>query len=197
MMFRAAFFSLIASVASANFVPNGDVPATSALGARLLSKATVVVPARHLANDEEERDLTFIAQYSLRYLGCASIIQLAEENNNNNNNQGMLSAKQLVRFALCPTESCSSCKNGGEYVVTMNDFVDSYTEFKLNEQEATCEAIREACYCDDQDDDEACETSCYTNEGQTVCIDYEGEEEFEIQRYLECQGKCSKDFAVK
>ena len=150
----------------------------------MLAKATVIEPARHLA-DNGERDVTFVAKYSIRYLGCASIIQLAEENNDG----GMLQAKHLVRFALCPTDACSACKNGGEYVVNMAEFVDSYTEFKLNEQEYTCEMIREGCYCDNANDDEVCENTCYTDQGHDECIEYEGEEEFEIQRYLECQGK--------
>ena len=182
MMFRAAILAVFTSIASANIIP-GDIPADSSLGARMLSKATVIQQARHL---DEERDVTFVAKYSLRYLGCASIIQLAEENNEN----GMLQAKHLVRFALCPAETCSSsCKYGGEYVVNMEEFVDSYTEFKLNEQEYTCEMIREGCYCDNANDDEVCENSCYTDQGHSECIEYEGEEEFEIQRYLECQGK--------
>lgn len=71
--------------------------------------------------------------------------------------------------------------------MSMEEFVDSYTEAKLTEQEYACETIRENCYCSDDSDDEACETACYTAAGMDVCIEYEGEEEFEIQRYLECQ----------
>jgi len=89
---------------------------------------------------------------------------------------------------MCPSDSCSTCKNGGEYVVNMMEFVDSYTEAKLTEKEYTCEMIRENCYCDNANDDEVCENQCYVNEGHDECIEYEGEEEFEIQRYLECQG---------
>jgi len=183
MLFRATVIALLASVASAaSFAtPNGDVPVDSALGQRMLAKATVVEPARHL---NEERDVTFIAKYSLRYLGCASLIQIAEEGNQDG---GMLRTQHLVRFALCPSGSCSTCKNGGEYVVNMLEFVDAYTEAKLNEKEYTCEMIRENCYCDNANDDEVCENQCYTNEGHDECIEYEGEEEFEIQRYLECQ----------
>jgi len=69
----------------------------------------------------------------------------------------------------------------------MNLFVDAYTEAKLNEKEYNCEMIRENCYCDNANDDEVCENQCYTNAGMEDCIEYEGEEEFEIQRYLECQ----------
>jgi len=184
MMFRAAALALLASSVSATFVPN-EVAADSPLGLRMLKSATVVQPARHL---DQERDVTFIAKYSLRYLGCASLVQIAEEGGGD---EGMLRTSHLVRFALCPTESCSSCKNGGEYVVNMLEFVDSYTEAKLNEKEYACEMIRENCYCDNANDDEVCENQCYTDQGMEECIEYEGEEEFQIQEYLECQGKFS------
>lgn len=183
MMFRVALAALIASAVSAtSFTPNGDVPADSGLGQRMLAKATVVEPARHL---DEERDVTFIANYSLRYLGCSSLVQVAAEAQEDS----MLYTQHLVRFALCPTGDCSTCKNGGEYVVNMAEFVDAYTEAKLNEKEYACEMIRENCYCDNANDDEVCENSCYTSEGMEDCIEYDGQEEFEIQRYLECQGK--------
>ena len=106
-----------------------------------------------------------------------------------NADEGILYSQNLVRFALCPENTCSSCSGGGEYVVNMLEFVDAYTEAKLEEQEMACENIRENCYCDNANDDEVCENTCYTNAGMDVCIEYEGQEEFEIQRYLECDGK--------
>jgi len=56
----------------------------------------------------------------------------------------------------------------------------------LAEQEYACEYVRENCYCDDANDDDVCEATCYTNAGLDYCVDYEGEDDFEIQRYLEC-----------
>lgn len=193
-MFRVALVALLASAASAvtpNLTPNGDVAANSALGQRLLSQATVIHPARHLA-DENERDVTFVAQYSIRYLGCSSTIQIASgngNNNNKNNDGGLISMVHLARFALCPTSSCAACEGGGEYVMPMGTFVDAYTEAKLTASEYACEMIRESCYCADIDDDQACETSCYAIAGLTDCEDGDEGDDFEIQRYLECQGK--------
>lgn len=180
-MVRIAVVALLISAVSATF---GDVPIDSDLGQRMLASATVIEPARHL---EQERDVTFIAKYSLRYVGCSSLVQVAQEGNAQDGN--MLYTQHLVRFALCPSGSCSSCKNGGEYVVNMEEFVNSYTEAKLTEQEYACEQVRENCDCENANDDEACENQCYTDASLTDCIEYEGEEEFEIQRYLECQGK--------
>jgi hypothetical protein len=190
MLFRIALAALLSAVVSASsFTPNGDVAANSALGQRMLSMATVVEPARHL--EQQERDFTFVANYSIRYTGCASLVQLAQQgnNNNNNNDQGMLYTQQLVSFSLCPTDSCSNskCTNGGEYVIGLEDFVNLYTEYKLNDQEWQCEYIRENCYCDNANDDQACENDCYTSNNMDSCIQIEGEEQFEVQRYLECQ----------
>jgi hypothetical protein len=182
MLFRATAIALIASVASArSFIPSSDIAADSKLGNKLLSMATVVQDARHLENGD--RDVSFIANYKLKYLGCSSITSMnsGEGGGGGQDGESMIYTQNLVRFALCPG-SCSSCTNGGEYVVNMETFVDTYTEAKLTEQEYACETVRENCYYDD-------ETTCYTEAGMTECIDYDdGQEEFEIQRYLECAG---------
>ena len=189
-MFRAAVLALLSSFAAASINP-ADITANSKLGSRLLSKATVIQDARHL---DQERDVTFVASYSLRYLGCSSLVQVREEGGEDG---GMLYTQHLVRFALCPTsETCASCSNGGEYVVKMEEFVDLYTEHKLNDKEWACEMIRENCYCDNANDDEVCENQCYTAQGMPECIEYEGEEEFEVQRYMECQGKIMVNTAL-
>ena len=167
-----------------------DISADSTFGRALLDKATVVEHARSLANNNNQQG-AFMYKYSIKYLGCSSIVQInGEEGGGNNKNQGsMLYTKHLVRFALCPSDSCSSCPNGGQYVVNMQDFVDAYTEAKLTAQEATCENIRENCYCNGQyNDDQTCENQCYSDAGHNECIQYEGQDAFEVQRYLECAG---------
>lgn len=199
-MFRAAVLSLIASAASAainNFTPTGDIVASSDLGSRLLSQATLVKEPRHL--EQNNQDISFIATYSLRYLGCSSLVQVRQNgqngggNNNKNGNVGMLMEQHLVKFQLCP-DGCSTCTNGGEYIVNMETFVDLYTEYKLKDMEWTCEMIRENCYCDNANDDEVCLDTCYTNAGMTDCINYEGEqEEFRVQQYLQCAGKWKQE----
>lgn len=195
MMFRVAIIALIASAVSAlkDLTPNGEIAANSALGMRLLSQAQVVQPARQLNDQQEERDITFIANYSLRYLGCHSLIQVApgeNQNNKNNQQQNMLYAEHLARFALCPTsDSCGKCQGGGEYVMNMETFVDAYTEAMMTAAEYACETVREECDCENANDDQACESACYATAGLTNCENAEGEQEFEVQRYLECRRK--------
>lgn len=184
-MFRATIIALVATMASAkSFLPSNDIAANSELGNRLLKSATVVKEARHL--EQGDRDVTFIANYNLKYLGCSSLASMSGEGGGGD--EGVLYTQHLVRFALCP-DSCSSCANGGEYVVNMMEFVDTYTESILEAQEYACEMVRENCYCDNANDDDVCEAQCYATAGLDYCIEYEGQEAFEIQEYLECAGK--------
>lgn len=185
MIFRSASLLLallIAQVSAKTVVPDFEVKANSKLGKRLLSKARAL-------NDNNERDWTWVAKYSIKYRGCSSLIQLAQEGQGGGGEDGsLLYTQNLVKFSLCPSDdTCDSCKNGADYVVNMMEFLDAWTENKMNTLEQTCENIRENCYCNNQyNDDEACQNQCYTDAEMTECIEIEGEEEFEIQRYLEC-----------
>ena len=193
MFFRTAIVALLASFVSAEekmIATEGEIPASSDMGQSLLMKATVVEEARFLNNNN---DYSWMASYSIRYTGCTSLVQVAGQNGNNNkNNEGnLIYTQHLVTFSLCPVDYCNSkCEGGGHYVVNMADFVDLYTEAKMAAQELACENVREACYCDDANDDDACEYACYVAAGiADVCVQYEGQEQFEVQRYLECAGK--------
>ena len=170
MMFRLASLALLAASAFAK-----SIPANSKVGQKIMSKARKL-------NDNGDREVEFIAQYYIKYMGCADITQIQQEGGGD---EGMLYTQHLVKFALC-AEGCGTCY--GQYVVDMLEFVDSYTEAKLDEKEYKCEMIRENCYCDNANDDEVCENQCYQNAGMSECIEYEGQEEFEVQRYLECAG---------
>jgi len=201
-MFRTALLSLfLAAAATASpYIPSeGTIPADSKFGRELLRKATVIEPARFLKdnNNNNNYNQNYIALYDIKYTGCSSLIQINAQGGggggggggqNNNQNNGILYTQHIVKFELCPSGTCSSgCSGGGEYAVSMMNFVDSYTEAKLEEQEYNCEMVRESCYCDNANDDEACEYSCYVNAGMEECVEYEGQEDFEIQRYLECR----------
>lgn len=180
----AAFFLALLASANANgVVPDFDVKADSKFGKKLLSKARAL---------NEDRDWTWVATYSIKYRGCTSLVQLRDEEGGGGGGDGesLLYTQNLVKFSLCPSDSsCSTCKGGADYVVNMMEFVDAWTEFKMDAQEQACENVRENCYCNNNyNDDQACENQCYTDAGLTDCINYDGDQEFEIQRYLECAG---------
>jgi hypothetical protein len=144
------------------------------------------------ALDQNEDDTTWMVGYSIKYLGCSSLLQVrGEDGGGGDDGESNLFTMNMVKFGLCPSDkSCSSCGQGkAQYVVNMEAFVNAYTEMKMDAQEQACENIRENCYCDDVDDDDACENQCYVNAGLSNCIDYDGDEEFNAQEYLECQGK--------
>ena len=194
MMFTVVIITLIASAVSASkdLTPNGEIAANSRLGMRLLSQAKVVQPARQLNDEQGERDVTFIADYSIRYLGCHSLTQITngESRNGNNQEQSVLYTEKLARFALCPNSGdCGKCEGGGEYITNLETFVDAFTEAMLTEQEFACESVREACDCENSNDDEACEAACYSAAGLTDCINDDNQPEFEVQRFLQCRGK--------
>jgi hypothetical protein len=190
MIFRSIVLAAMAATGAAtSFIP-GDMPANSRAGSKLLSKAKV--EHRDLENNGEV-DTTWIVGYSIKYEGCASLIQIAGGEGGGGDGDGsLLYTQNLVKFSLCPTgssSSCSACKGGAQYVVNMNEFVDAYTEMELDAQEYACEMIRENCYCDNANDDDVCESQCYVDAGMDSCIEVEGGDDFEIQRYLECAGK--------
>jgi hypothetical protein len=201
MLFRSSIVAALVAAVSASsgtiITPQEDfsIPANSAIGRKLMANA------RSLENNNQQnQDADWLYGFSIKYEGCSSLIQVRDEENNKNNEGGLLYTKNLVKFSLCPGNSegsCSGCgKGAAQYVVNMNDFIDAYTEMKMQKQEYACEMIRESCYCENANDDQVCENQCYTDAGMDVCIEYEGGDEFEIQRYLECAGTSSSWFSA-
>lgn len=195
MMFRAVALlsALVASASASSMIPDFEMKADSKFGRRIMASA------RSLNNNEQ--DASWIANYSIKYHSCASLIQIGDGEGNKNNKDGgsPMYTQNLVKFSLCPTkEGCEACTTGvAQYIVNMAEFIDAYTEMKMEEQEYACEMIRENCYCQNANDDQVCENQCYTNAGMESCIEIEGGDEFEIQRYLECDGMYPPPFIVR
>ena len=105
---------------------------------------------------------------------------------------------RLVHFSLCPSNSCSRCKNGAEYVVTLNDFVDAALESQMSALEYKCEQVRENCYCQNANSEEQCRYNCFKNAGLEECADNMYEGEFDVQEAVECtQLEVDDEDAVK
>ena len=189
MMFKSAVIaSFVASATAASFVPSGGIEADSEIGQRLLSKARAV---------EQANDQTWMTGFKIKYLGCSSLVQVNQggDNGGNEDATSILYTQNLVKFGLCKQEtSCSSCGNGvAQYVVPMGDFVDAWTESKMNQQEQACENVRENCNCENANDDEACESLCYSNAGMSSCDQYEGEQQFDVEDFMECDREFVSD----
>lgn len=77
---------------------------------------------RQLKNNNNYYDVSFLANYDIKFNGCytGSAYQ---------NDMGFRDIL-LAKFQLCPTGS-KNCKNGGDYVVSMQDFVETYAQAKM------------------------------------------------------------------
>jgi len=204
MFFRSlAFVTAIASASAGKSVeiPTNDISATSNLGRGLLSKA------RALENNDGA--YTWVSGYSIKFEKCATSQDYyggyfggegGNNNNNNNNNRNGFNGmyqQRLVHFKLCPSNSCStSCTNGAEYVIDMNDFVEAYIESKLTAQEYDCEKQRESCEysCQNANDDQTCESNCYVNAGMDYCVEENNQNNnnnqgvnFQLEDAVECK----------
>uniref|UniRef100_A0A7S2YDT8 Uncharacterized protein n=1 Tax=Entomoneis paludosa TaxID=265537 RepID=A0A7S2YDT8_9STRA len=172
-------------------------------------------------NYDTDDALSNLANLYIQYTGCSSYVAADNNNNNNgNNNNGNnqndndngnngndnngdndgLYMNNLVLFTLCSSEGCSDCS--GQYAANMQEFLDTYTELQMQDQEYQCEYVRERCYCsynngnnnnnydgngNYQNSYETCLAQCYSNAGLDGCMnEYYGGEEFRLQEYLEC-----------
>ena len=148
---------------------------------------------------------SWIANAALKFDGCASIPMFEREEG--------LRSNLVAKFKLCPNNSCKSCHNGGEYIVEMREFVETYQEALKESREYECESASEACEYNcqngynyqnynanggnynnnyqyggnNQNDDEYCLNACLTDKGLDYCLEEEGQEERDLNEFAECQ----------
>merc|ERR1719359_374834 len=68
----------------------------------------------------------------------------------------------------------------------MTEFLQAYSQAKEEELEQQCEAIENTCYCNNNNNEEYCLNQCYEEAGLSACIEVEGQERFELEKYVEC-----------
>lgn len=184
MMFKVAFLSALCATASAT------ISSDSVEGKNLLSKA-------RRANQNYEEDLSWLTKYDMKYSSCHSIHTYGGEGQGGEEEgSSPFGTQHLVKFKLCPSASgCRSCSGGGEYVVALREFVETYIEAKAQIQEQACENVEANCSCDYYNgDDEACMTQCYAKAGLTDCGDNNNDgngngngNDFDVAEYMECK----------
>lgn len=145
----------------------------------LLSKA------RRVEQDQEDA-YSWIIDYSIQFASC----HVVDAYNFEDEDSGVAKTS-LVKFKLCPTNKCGYGCKGAEYLVPMDEFVNSYTEWEMNDLEYKCEQIRENCDCEYYNDDDVCEANCYSKAGMyESCVEAENGDddtyEFNLQEWLEC-----------
>jgi len=187
--------------AAKNVTPKSAIKATSKVGQKVMSKA------RRLEQDEnEEIDFTWVANMSLKFQGCYHTQSWNDEADGDEDIK--ISTQRLVRFRLCPSDTCSmesaaGCSEGyGDYVIGMDEYLEAYFEAVEQVQEYNCEYEKDYgdCACDgenegDDFDEEICEYDCYMGKGMEYCVDKnpynddeeEEEEEMELREMAECR----------
>ena len=172
----------------------GSIKADSELGTKLLSQA------RRL--DDNSLDMSWVVNYSIKFQGCHHVSQwndYAEEND-----QVRIQTKRLIRFRLCPTQSCSTssssgCSSGyGDYIIDMNSFLQVYFEAVDQQNQINCQSAENNCNCQDNGaddyDEDMCYYDCYKAQGLAdICMDYnpysgngQGQGRFQLQDYAGC-----------
>jgi hypothetical protein len=188
-------------------VGSSGIRADSELGMKLLSKARRLEDA-NAEEEDEGYDVTWITNFSLKFLGCHYVQQYREDGEQGGQDQQQqqrVGVQRLVRFRLCPSNLCHGnsnmgcTKKYGDYVVGMNTFLDVYYENQQRLDEYNCNVYAQNnCNCQDNGDDgfdeDKCQYDCFAAANmETTCTDRnpyeeEGEESFELEleRYLEC-----------
>jgi len=167
----------LATMILAMVAPAASFKANSKAGQKLLQNARKL---------NDERDVTWMPNYSIRFDKCHSLVQVAGgEEGGNDENDSLLYTQHLVEFSICPSQSCvdnsNKCNGGGRYIANTLEFTQMYLAYKEEELERVCESIADNCYNDD-------ENYCYQKEGMYECIENDdNNQEEDIERYLECE----------
>jgi hypothetical protein len=200
MKFLLSFLTFSLASASQQMVQKLDsLSVESPLGAKLMSKA------RRLENDDEI-DFSWVKDFSIKFQGCHHVSQWNEDGDDEYDVK--IQTKRLIRFRLCPTDSCSTSNGGGctsgygDYIIDMNTFLESYYDAAEEYNQWKCEwTLANKCSCDDDDgqgddfDEEKCEYDCYAEYSMTeICSendyynDDDGDqgEKFDLADYVEC-----------
>lgn len=139
---------------------------------------------------DNNNNYNFLPNYSVKFQGCHSISQWNE--NVDDQNDVRVMTKYLVRYRLCPEDTCvdersAGCSSSyGDYVVDMDTFLQSYFQGMQDMQEVLCEEAQEDCQnqCNNNDDEENCMEQCYDAYDLSAC--YNNENAFDPQQYLQC-----------
>ena len=98
---------LSSSFSSMSSSTTSNIPATSKLGNRLLSKARGSRRRRQLNNNDDDFDYSWVQGYSLKFESCHTISEFRADGggggSNDEDDASPVELKRLVTFKLCPT----------------------------------------------------------------------------------------------
>jgi len=103
--------------------------------------------------DENWADFGFDPiEFSIKYHGCSAIAAYSDEAAANGDGSTALTTSRYVVFRLCPSDQCNSnssngCgSNYGEYLVPLNEYLQTFGAYKDEEFEAFCEYCENCLY---------------------------------------------------
>lgn len=129
-----------------------------------------------------ESSYQWMTDYSIKFTTCHTIPEYGIDENGD----GYLYKQKLAEFKLCSTDKCSSTCNGGDYLVPLDDAVESYAKQMIIDRAYSCTQVKYDCGCENNEEDEQdgedeqdegqCEENCYLNAGMDYCIEQDSED---------------------
>jgi hypothetical protein len=177
------------------------ITAASALKANTSTGKNLLSNSRRVEGEADEVDYSWIGDYSLQFASCHTVESVNfNADGDNEDGASAVGSSTIVKFKLCPTDDCGYNCKGAMYLTSMAAFVNSYTEWQMNDAEYRCEAQRETCETDCQyyeGEEDTCYYNCFSAVGMADTCGYaaaaedgeeqEEQEEFNLQEYLECK----------
>ena len=171
MKFTIALLSAVVAGASAKAAPlQSSITASSEMGQRILSEASL------LENNDAAVDYTWVANMSLKYQGCYHTQVWNGDANGGDNNEVRVSTQRLVRFRLCPSDSCTmasaaGCDKGyGDYVIGMETYLKYDLDIVQRDHEYSCAVeanTGDVASCED----DYCKYDTYVAKGMEYCVE--------------------------
>lgn len=153
-------------------------------------------------------DTSWIPNYSMKVQGCSHVTDWNWDNENNNggdNSNSKLTTKRLLKFRLCPSDSCVSetslgCSGKskyGDYIVDLDIFLQTYLDWLQQDLQDKCQQYAwETCKCYDDGskgqnfNQDQCEFQCWYKKGKSECyVDYTQDDDgsgFQLDNYMQC-----------
>ena len=165
---------------------------TSRAGRALMSVA------RRLSNGNG--DYGFVGQYSIKFQGCHHVQQwnsnVDQDGDGEDEDKVRIMTKRLVRFRLCPIDSCNSDRTSGcsskfgDYIVDMNTFVSNYMVSMANQKGEVCNEMDDYCngICANSEEEEDCLDDCYDSSDAGFCQEEDLADAygFDVDQYIQC-----------
>lgn len=191
---------LVVIAAASVFAVDGELSVGSKLGQRLLSQSRRLDQQDQgnqqnngNNNNNYEADYSFLTDYAVKFQGCHHVQQWNEDYDDEDDVRIM--TKRLIRYRLCPSDSCSDEKTAGcnskygDYVVDMDTFLEAYLESIQEDKDDICHEAYADCYnqCNGSNDAD-CKSNCYESYELSWCMnDDDNMQDFDVQEYSACK----------